>query len=117
MYLGSRKIKSTDSEDGRVAVTFEDGSTEKFSKKMFDNLTSEEERDESDFRLTRCLFLEQQLYNVLLEHDAKLSDIEYISQRLPGSVADNYKKAVNKLWGKEEDEGKTLREVHDILQN
>ena len=115
MFLGTKEILSHNETDGYVFVKFADGTEDKYSKVQFDQLISEESLNDSDYRLKRCLFLEDEIYKTLLLHNVHVSDIDFICSRLPNSVKENYLKAINLLWGKGETSQKTMWEMHEIL--
>lgn len=114
-YIGDKVVTNTQ-EDGRfIIVTFDDNSTLRLSKKMFEASLSLEPLDPSTLRDRQLHPVVAGMIGYLLEWDVKTSDLEYISAKLITSVHEWTKAADEIKWGKEKREV-TMAELDTVLR-
>ena len=81
-----------------VAVEFEDGTIEHFSKLMYDATVSDEVCDLTALREKRIRPVVEKLLTVLRDWGIKLNELPYMSAVLNESLAENEREALNELW-------------------
>ena len=105
MFIGKKSIKEkieldekTPGEVSLVQVIFEDGTSERISRLMYDKIVSETQCDDSDLRDKRIFPIVEELLKLLRDWGIKVNELSYMSAVLNRSLDANLKEATNELW-------------------
>jgi hypothetical protein len=105
MYIGQKKIKETIVTDEKtpgggdiIAITYEDGLTETFSKLMYNEIVSEEMCDLTDLRDKRVRPIVASVLLIFREWGMKVGETAYFSALLNNSLEHNKDEAQKELW-------------------
>jgi hypothetical protein len=96
-------------------ITLSGGKKVVLSTKMLAEVVKEQPQDLTELRNARCFPVVSDILKVLLNWNIKLSEIDFVNQRVIMSLEETHKKANAAIWGKELDE-QTLQDVQNILQ-
>lgn len=106
MYIGTKKIKQhkvtgQTTYDGSpiVEVTYQDGTVEWFSRKMFDEIKSKKSCTVDELRDKRVAPVVQECLSSMREWGLKISELGYFSALLQNSLEYNRNAALTALWG------------------
>lgn len=116
VYVGDRVVSGESLfEDGYVEVLFSDNSKEVFGKEILEILKSDKSIDESALREEKIHFVAKEILTLLLKHNVKPSEFEFLTSVLQGSMNENIKRANDKLWGKPAAE-RTMLDLEKVLK-
>jgi hypothetical protein len=88
--------------------------TQEISEENLKNIVSDGATDESYVRDKMIDPLVEKVMAILLEGEIKVMDVEYLKQKLTGTINFHHENAETALWGKEYYD-KTLFDIHSIL--
>jgi len=100
MYYANKLIKETAEASGRVGMLFDDNTTLTIPKWEYEACITEEESDLTEVRNKRANIVVGDLLKVLLEKEAKIEDVPFITMKLTDSVKQNFQLAIDKLFNK-----------------
>jgi len=119
IYVGKKIVKqiieNIDQGDNYVKIEFEDGKIEVFGKEIFGILKSDKPITDTELRDKKIYFVAEKILGLLLVHNVKPSEFEFLTAVLQGSLNENIKKANDKLWGKPASE-RTMLDVQKVLE-
>lgn len=105
MFIGKKKVKETRETEEKtpgnspiLEVAYEDGTVERFSKIMYDQIISEESCDESVLRDKRIHPVVGTVLAILREYGVKVGETPYLSALLNQSLNSNVEEATKELW-------------------
>ena len=120
VYVGDKIIKEEilliENSIRFTIVNFEDGTKEIFGEEILKLLKSDKPIDASQLRDTKITFVAKKILELLLVHNVKPSEFEFLTALLQGSLQENIKKANDILWGKQSHE-RTMLDIDKILKN
>jgi hypothetical protein len=115
-FYGDREIESIGdpNEDGLCLVTFTDKSTEELSKMMIAETITEKQIDLTELRNKRCFPVVAEILKVLRDANVRISEIDFITQRVIMSIDESREVGNNKLWGVKADQ-QTMMNLERVL--
>jgi hypothetical protein len=117
MYIGDKKIKENSTgPDGWENVVFEDGSTLRLPKRMYDNAISVKPEDPTTHRDRRVMPVVSELVALLMMWDIKISEVDYLFGLTSNFLNEKLEHAGAKVWKKQLTE-RTIGDVNDVLEN
>lgn len=119
-FLGEVKIEGIVRADEKtplgasiMTVLTEDGKKHLIPESMLGRVTSEGPVDASAFRDMRAKVVCEKIMDVLSECDMEISDWDYISSIIKGSIGFSYEKAEEIMWGTKR---KTVLDLDRVLK-
>jgi hypothetical protein len=97
-FIGQKKIASTKDVEGKVEITYQDGTKEILKKELYEAMAGSP-IDPSSLQEKRVEPIVKAALELLLDWDIRLEDFDYILSKLRLSVEDNMRQANEKLWG------------------
>jgi len=120
VYVGDKIIKEEilliENSIRFTIVNFEDGTKEIFGEEILEILKSDKPIDASALRDKKITFVAEKILELLLVHNVKPSEFEFLTAVLQGSLQENIKKANDILWKKQSHE-RTMLDIDKILKN
>lgn len=120
-FVGGKRIawvveteEKTEGGSSLVEVSYEDGSIERFSTLMFENIVTDESIDESQLRDKRVQPLVGVILSVLRDWGVKVGELPYFSALLNQSLNYNVEEATKELWAKFMPRPKSLDDVDTV---
>lgn len=130
-YIGSDKIAIVAPVDLKtplgsemVEVTFENGAKKILTKKNYETVVTDVPSDASIVRRTKFNALVPAVKALICEYDLAVAEIQPFMQELAGSIDNNFARATNFAWTKEDAQyipnsnplyDRTLLEAHAII--
>ena len=119
VYVGDKIIKEEilliENSIRFTIVNFEDGTKEIFGEEILEILKSDKPIDASALRDKKITFVAEKILELLLVHNVKPSEFEFLTAVLQGSLQENIKKANDILWKKQSHE-RTMLDIDKILK-
>lgn len=115
-YYGNKEVTniSDANSDGLFIVTFSDGSTEELSKLIISEAITDKPCDLTELRNKRCFPVVAKVLEVLRDANVRISEIDFITQRVIMSIDESREVGNTKLWGVKADE-QTMFNLERIL--
>lgn len=116
MYIGDKKIKSHVEDNGWETVTFEDDSTLRLPKRMYDNSLSTTPEDATTHRDRRVMPVVSELVGLFMMWDIKISEVDYLFGLTSNFLNEKLEHAGAKLW-KKGLQDRTVGDVNDVMED
>lgn len=116
LYYGDQEIVSVSAvkENGLFDVTLKNGTVKELSTRIISETVGEKPIDATTLREKRCFPVVADVLKLLLEVNAEVGDIDFITQRVIMSINESLKKSNEMLWGKPTGD-QTMSDVHQVL--
>jgi hypothetical protein len=115
-YYGEREVESIGdpNENGLCLVTFTDKSTEELSKLIIAEAITDKQCDLTELRNKRCFPVVAEILKVLRDANVRISEIDFITQRVIMSIDESREVGNTKLWGVKADQ-QTMMNLERVL--
>jgi hypothetical protein len=116
-YYGDKEIESIGdaNAEGLHLVTFTDKTTEELSKMILSEAVSDKSVDLTELRNKRCFPVVAKILEVLRDANVRISEIDFITQRVIMSIDESREVGNTKVWGGIRADQQTMRQLERVL--
>lgn len=117
MYICDKLVKShSTGTDGWETVVFEDDTTVRLPKKMYEISLSLDKEDATSHRDRRVMPVVSELVALFMMWDIKISEVDYLFGLTSNFLNEKLEHAGQKLWKKNLTD-RTINDVNDVIEN